>query len=226
MAVTDPYCDAAKYRAIITKSDTGDDGAIFTDLKAVSRFLDQKLGRFFTKDAAAVDRIYRVPGGRGAPPLNWAESENPFRYGNVSRILYVDDIASTAGLTIKVDEDGDGSFSDESAWASTDYELWPENAPLGPEPAPYMAIAIPEWSSKGAFYANQRVQVHAIFGYPAVPPAIERATAHLCGILRLESPRATNRFTEMGETFGTSKQARDILDDLTRNYRRTVGVAI
>ena len=226
MAVTDALCSAATYRNIITKTDTGDDAAILTDLKAVSRFLELKLGRFFTQDAAAVDRIYRVPSPRSAPPLNWAESENPWKYGNVARILYVDDIASTTGLTIKVDEDSDGSFSDESAWATTDYELWPENAPLGPEPAPYTAIAIPEWSSKGAFYANQRVQVHAIFGYPSVPPAIERAVAHLTGILRLESPRATSRVNEMGEIMSTSKQARDIIEQLTRQYRKTVGVAI
>lgn len=225
MALSDAYCSAATYRTIVAKSDTGSDADILTDLKAISRFLDQKLGRFFTKDAAAVDRVYRIPQPRSAPPLNWCESENPWRYGNVSRLLQVDDIADTTGLTIKVDEDRDGSFSDESAWASTDYELLPVNAALEPEPKPYTAISIPEWSSK-YFQAGQRIQVHAIFGWPSVPPAIERATAHLCGILRLESPRATSRVTEMGETLSTSRQAQNIIDELTRNYRRVIGTAL
>lgn len=227
MAVTDAYCDPSTYRAIVAKSDVGDDADVARDLVAVSRFLDRKLGRFFTRDAAPVARVFRTSAARGgALPLGWAESENPWRFGQWTRMLPTDDIATTSGLVIKIDEDQDGSFADETALASTDYELWPENAALGAEPQPYTGIYIPEYSTKVGFPPNTRIQVTAAWGWPSVPAAVERATAHLCGILRLESPRATSRVSELGESIGTSREAQRILDDLTRQYRRTLGTVI
>lgn len=223
MALTDPYASVQEYRDVVDKTDAASDGAILDDLTAVSRWLDLKLGRFFTKDAAPVARVFTIPGALRnrfmVPPLGWAESENPYMYGTWSRSLTVDDIASTTGLSIICDTDRNGLF-DDGALAATDYELWPLNAALGPEPKPYTTIVIPSWSTVGGFPVGVRVQVTAVWGWPAIPAAIARATCHLTGILRLESPRATSRVNELGEVLSTSKQARDLLEDLRAQYAR------
>ena len=184
MALDSPYATYAEYIADVgSTNDTGTNTAIESDLKAVSRWIDRKLDRFFNIDAAPVARVYVVPIQRSNPPYGWAESENPFRWG-FSRALDVDDIATTNGLAIKIDVARDGSFTDDTALASTDYELFPINAPLGPEPRPYTRIVIPEWSQQGGFGAGARVQVTAYFGWPTVPPAIKRATIDITRTLR------------------------------------------
>lgn len=194
MPVSDAYADAATYRALIRRNDNVDDTVILDDLKAVSRYLDRKLGRFFTKDAAAVARAYYGEG----------------RLGDNGRKLYVDDIASTTGLAIKVDADADGLFSDETAWASTDYQLLPLDANRGPEPRPWTAIYVPSWSSKGAFGRRSHIEVTAEFGWPAVPLAIARATCHLTAIVRMDSPRALS---------GIGQDVESILDQLPDGQR-------
>lgn len=201
MAVTDAYATAATYRALIDKSDTAEDAEILTDLTAVSRYIERKVGRFFTTDASNVERIYQTT-----------------PYSADPKCLFVDDLVSIN--TLKVDTDDDGSFSDEDAWATTDYELRPLNASDGPEPAPYTEIYIPVWSTKN-LWGNHRVAVTGKFGWPAVPDAIERATVHLTGILRLETPRATTSVNiGMERVEETSRQAQDILTQLIQMYAK------
>src|SRR3989442_15537509 len=145
MAVTDSYATVQVYRDVVSKSDTGNDGAIEDALRAVSRWIDRRVGRFFTQDGTVRQRIYVVPGSLrspyAAPPLGWAESENPWRYGIYSRVLEVDDISVTNGFQIIADENNDGLFT-EAPWATTDYELWPINADKGPVASPWTSIAI------------------------------------------------------------------------------------
>jgi len=203
MAVTDAYATAATYRAVISKTDTGDDSAIDDDLTAMSRYIERRLRRFFTKDASAVARVYL-----------------PAKYAADPRILWTDDIVSVS--SIKIDTDNDGSFSDESALASTDYELWPLNAADGPEVEPFTMIYLPESGDEVQW--RYRVEVTAIFGWNAVPTAIERAICHLTAVLRLETPRATRQVTEMGDTIETSQQAIRIIDRIADAYGRNTAV--
>ena len=201
MAVTDAYATAATYRSLIQKSDTGEDAEILVDLTAVSRYIERRVGRFFTTDAANVYRVYR------ATDLS-----------NEPKSLFVDDLVSVA--SIKVDTDDDGSFADEDAWAATDYELYPLNAADGPEPAPYTRILIPSWSTKD-LWGRHRVEVGGKFGWPSVPAAIERATVHLTGILRLETPRATRQVNiGLDRVEETSRQAQEILNALINAYSK------
>ena len=93
MAVTDAYASAATYRALIDKSDTGEDAEILTDLTAVSRWMERKLGRFFTTDASAVKRVYQ---------------STP--YSNQPKSLFIDDLVTVTA--IKADTDDDGTFAD------------------------------------------------------------------------------------------------------------------
>lgn len=202
MAITDSYATVEDYRALAGRLDGAQDETIKDDLDAVSRYMEGCLHRFFTNDAAVVNRIY-VP-------------------RQTSRCMYIDDIATTTGLVIKVDTDRDGVFTDEDAWAATDYELWPRNADKGPEPQPWDELVIPMYSTKYAFAAGYPVQVTARFGWPSVPSAIKRSCIELTRILRLESPRASNRFNDMGEVLMSTRRARDIIEDLTKAYGRAV----
>jgi hypothetical protein len=201
MAVTDAYTDAATYRNRTGKTDTAQDAAILLGLTAISRAIDLRCERFFTQDASVVARVY-----------------TPSVYTDT---LIVDDIAATAGLLIKVDSDRDGLFSDETAWASTDYELRPRNADKGSEPKPWTQIVIPPWSSKGSFMPGYPVEVTAKFGWPAIPQAIVEATIQIAGILRIESPRATTRIAEsINKDIGESKEAKSIIEELVEAYAR------
>ena len=119
------------------------------------------------------------------------------------RYLFVDDLVS--GDEIKIGET-----------VISNYDLLPYNAALEPEPAPYTRI----WLPHGVFPAGRKVSVTGIFGWPAVPPAVKAATIHLTGILRIESPRATRRISELGDLVETSLEATSIVRQLTDKYKR------
>jgi hypothetical protein len=218
MAIGDAYATAPEYRTVITKHDGEDDASIDADLLLISRVIERKSGRVsFNRDAADVTRVFTTKPSRSAPPANWAETENPYRWGNYSRELVIPDL-SAAPTSIKIDEDRDGDFADETALAVTDYLLQPEDAPDGPEPEPYTSIQIPTWSTKGGFPANTRVEIIGKWGWPAVPGAIKRACIELTAVLRLESPRATRTVDAVGTVLGMSKLANDILAELLDAY--------
>lgn len=190
MAVTDAYATSAEYRAVTGKTDTSDDSDILKDLTAISRYLDGKLERFFTKDAEDVSRIYI---------LDHASDE-----------LLTDDLVSVSAIAI--DSDTDDTYET----SVTNYELLPRNADKGPEPRPYTKIRL----LNSSFPANVRIQVTGVFGWPDVPEAIQRATIHLTAILRIESPRATRRISELGDVMEASPDAMSIIRQLTDRYRR------
>jgi hypothetical protein len=212
--VTDAYADFTTYKLVIAKADALDDAVITDDLMASSRYLDRKMGRFFTKDAGAVARIFYPDGYyRGNP-----EAENPWRYSRGSRELVVDDIADKTGLVIKIDEDRNGSFVGETALATTDYELWPRNADKGPEPKPWRKLLIPIWSTRSGWPAGSIVEVTAVYGYPAIPKAIIRATIHIAAILRFESPfQATG---DVDASLDQNEKATGIIASLAHAYKR------
>lgn len=216
MAVTDPYCTALEYRSGISpqKTDDSDDAEILIDLTAITRYLETELGRFFTKDAAAIARSYYPEHSGTINP----EAENPWRNARGVRSLYIDDLVSVT--SVLTDEDGDGVV--ETAWVKdTDYQLYPLNADKGPEPRPYTVLFIPDWSTTRLRWPPGRlVTVTAVWGWPAVPAAIKRATIQLTAILRLESPRATSQINDVGAVLATSGAAQGIVQRLAQNYAR------
>jgi hypothetical protein len=199
MALSDPYATAAEYRAVVNRSDVSADAQILTDLTAVSRYLEKKLGRFFNKDTGDVTRTYLIP----------AASDR----------LWIDDL-SAAPTSITIDLNGNGSFADETALISTDYELYPYNAALEPEPEPYTAIRLTQWGRIGVWPALQRVRVTGRFGWPSVPAAIKSGCIQLTAILRLETPRATARVPELDQAFAASPEAQGIINKLLDGYKR------
>lgn len=165
-AVTDAYATAAEYRARVGKTGTGDDTLLDLQLGAVSRFLDKRLRRFFTKDAAAVTRVFD---------------------GNGEVRLWLPDIASSTGLVVKVDLDGDYLFTDETALTlDTDFWLGPPDADKGSEPRPWEYIEVSPNSTLLSCWPDQgrSVQIAAIWGWPAVPNAIKELTVNITRQLR------------------------------------------
>jgi hypothetical protein len=197
MAIGDSYATVPTYRTVIDKSDAGEENEIADDLNAVSRFLDLELGRHFTLDAVAVARDFRPVAG-----LDY---------------LAIDDLAASPTL-VQVDDSDSGTPS--VTITIGNYELWPLNATKGPEPRPYTRIYIPTWSVREPWVRGRLVRITGQWGWPAVPKAIERATCHLTAILRLETPRAQSQVTELGQVFGSSMQARQIVERLAQAYSR------
>ncbi|HXH82565.1 MAG TPA: hypothetical protein VNN07_06505 [Candidatus Tectomicrobia bacterium] len=211
MAVTDSYATPAEYRTALDKIDTSDDVDIEADLLTVSRLIDRWCGRHFTSDSSATTRSF-VAGATG--PV-YPEAENPWRYARGNALLEVDDLAA-APTQVLVDENGDGV----AETPYTDYDLWPLNAMAGSELRPYTALMLRPTASRLVWPPGRRVTITARWGWPAVPMAIRRACIHLTGILRLETPRAVRRTTETGEILQATRQARDIIDELVRQYGR------
>ncbi len=196
MSISAAYATAAEYRAVIGKTDPAEDSEIQVDLTAISRYLDARLGRFFSKDASPVSRIY-IP-------------------STATNELWTDDMAA-APTEVAIDANRDGTYA--VVLASSDYELLPLNALLSPEPRPYMRIMLTPWGRYTVFSAGTRVRVTTQFGWPEVPLAIQRATIHLAALLRLETPRATRRIPELGEAIEASLDAQRIIRQLTDQYK-------
>jgi hypothetical protein len=84
--------------------------------------------------------------------------------------------------TLKTDADGDGAF--ETTWQAGDYQLLCQdgtpNVNAGPEPRPYQRIrAIGNQVFPTAIWVTgraDRVQITGVWGWPAVPDRIRRAT--------------------------------------------------
>ena len=210
-AVTDAYATAAIYRGIADKDSTADDTEILSDLTAISRYIERKVGQFFNKDAAAVARMYD---GNGETRLR-LDSHH-----------IVPGIATLSGLAVKVDLNGDYDVTDtgETLTINTDFWASPQDAGQGSEARPWTDLDIvPTSSVLSAWPKQQRaVEVTAVFGWPAVPDAIVRATCHLTALLRLETPRSTTSRSDLGEILGASREAQNIIADLQRQYQARI----
>lgn len=220
MALGDAYATVQEYRDSKERTSVDDDTAIQRELKAVSRYLDNALGRplGFNNDGTSptddVARVYDSPSRPSGVKFGWAEAENPWKGSGLSRYLDIDDHVSIT--TIDIDQSLDNSFS--LALTASDYELLPRNAANMPEPEPYRTVAISDYGTQGAWLPGARIRVTGIGGWPSVPAAIVAATIELTAILRIESPRATNRVNEMNQVLSTSRAAQGIISDLTRTY--------
>lgn len=213
MAFSDPYADVSRYKAQIDKLTSDDDTVILSQLKAVSRWLERKLGVVsFNQDATATARVLIAEAG----PDGYAQN-----------VLLTPPIASSTGLEVKVDTDSDGDFSDETALPAADYELLPRDALLRTEVVPYTSIALTSWGAYGFTWPiRSRVQVTAVWGWPVVPEAIVNACVEMTAMLRGESPYFTGRINEMDQVQDASPQARSVLKSLMMVYSPTGGIAI
>ncbi len=210
MAIGDAYASVNDYRSRLQRSDNGADTQIRRDLLAVSRYIDRVTGYIktgFNADASDVTRVVKVPSANRG-----------------ERYLFIPPL-SAAPTSVTVDTDRDGDFSDETALTLTQYTgdilYHPENYEDGPEPRPITSLELTSWGDRSftVWPANALVQIVGKWGWPAVPEPVRSATIELTGILRLESPRATETVSEVDFTTRTSQDANRILQGLTQTYR-------
>lgn len=164
MTIINGYTTLAAIKAHkdIASTDATDDGIIDDLINAASRYIDAATGnRRFYSTSVDETRTYQA--------------------ANAHRV-YTDDILTVT--TLKTDDDGDRTY--ETTWATTDYDLLPENAATDGRPYTYIQIA-PDGNYS---FPTQRkgVQIVGKFGYSSTtPPAIEIACRLM--VLRLYQNR-------------------------------------
>jgi hypothetical protein len=206
--VFDAYATAEEFRQRTSKGDATEDDVILSQLVTVSRFLDLRLRRFFTQDAAAVVRTFD---------------------GNGEALLWLPaDIATTTGLIVKVDlnEDYDVTDAGETLTINTHFWVGPADADKGPEPRPYEYLEVVPDNGLFDVWPDQKraVQVTAKFGWPAVPGGIKERTIDLTRQMRdvLEAG-ATMTLQSIETALPLSPQLRLLLWDIERQYAKPIG---
>lgn len=147
------YITADELRQYVGISDTDDSALIDASIAAAEEQVERICGRYFYQDGTT--------SARGFYPLN-------------SRVVYVDDISTTTGLTVKTDEGDDGTY--ETTWASTDYQLEPLNGLVDGQTWPYTKIVAVDRYLFPTCNLIAPVQVTARWGWAAVPDAVKQAT--------------------------------------------------
>lgn len=203
MAITNGYATLTEIKTFLSISDNVDDTLLEGMVEAASRSIDRIANRRFYLDANASARAYRV-----SSPV----------------ILYTDDIGTTSGLVVKIDEDGDGSF-ETTLTLNTDYIMDPLTAlDLG---RPYTQVTMVTTSQSfpifpGLFQNGLRpgVQVTARWGWPSVPDDINQACLILTADLykRKDSPGGILGLGDLG-AIRMSPLGRDVTA-MVRAYRK------
>ena len=167
MAITNGYTtlDDIKAQMRITVSDYADDARLELAVAAASRQIDAHCGRRFWQDATVKERSF---------------------VADDSRICYVDDISTTTGLIVKVDDDDDGTF-ETTLTITSNYILAPLNAADDVPVRPYCEVLLVDSNGAVSFpvHGSGRpgVQVTARFGWPAVPDDVTKACLVQAGLL-------------------------------------------
>lgn len=203
MAITDAYATAEEYRAVISpdRDDAGDD-LIESDLTAISRYLDGKLGQFFSRDDEDVTLVFdwlpRYQRWGSAPVSINGDTTRPA----------LPPLVSVTSLT----------FGTRPAILASGFELQPLDAASRPEPEPYREIW-PAYGLSSSGFLRGRVTLVGQRGWPVVPVAVNKVTIQIAALLRLETPRATRRIPEMGELIETSPSAQALVYKLIDRYK-------
>jgi hypothetical protein len=207
-AVTDAYATPEEFRQRTSKGDATEDNVILSQLVTVSRFLDLRLRRFFTQDAAAVVRTFD---------------------GNGEALLWLPaDIATTTGLIVKVDLNEDYDFTDSGETLTINTHFWvgPADADKGPEPRPYEYLEVVPNNGLFDVWPDQKraVQVTAKFGWPAVPGGIKERTIDLTRQMRdvLEAG-ATMTLQSIDTVLTVDSKLKLLLWDIERQYAKPIG---
>ncbi|MGI5232865.1 hypothetical protein [Actinoallomurus sp. CA-142502] len=179
MSVTNGYCTVADVREQLNDvvNEQLSEALLERAVNASSRAVDRFCHRRFWLDAEPVARTYR--------PCE------PYRAD-------VDDIGTTAGLVIKTDTGGDGTWA--TTWQTGDYDLEPLNADAdGPAYAWWTIVSV----GNQQFFSlplRPSLQVTARWGWSIVPDDVETAALLKAVSLfkRKDSPLGVAGFAEFG----------------------------
>jgi len=144
----------ARIDAVNTTWSAAERSAMERIIEAVSRAADRYCGfplRQFYKTAASTARVLTA---------------DDYDY------LSIPDLTSTV-VSVKTDADGDRTYG--TTWATTDYDLLPENAAEYNEP--YTHIQVTPKGTQGFPTHAKGVQITGTWGWPAVPPEVTEAVA-------------------------------------------------
>lgn len=206
VGVTHAYCTFDELSGYLGTTASGSDGQKQMAINAASRTIDSYCQRRFWLDPTAVARTF-VPCDMYS--------------------IDVDDIGSSTSLTVATDGGGDGTF--ETTWAASDYQLLDANAPYEfPEAKPWTKIRAVgtktfPWLYRQGIYLRRddRVQVTAKWGWPAVPDAVTQAciikAARL--FLRKNSLQGIAAFDAFGPVRLSRGEDSDVMG-LLEEYRR------
>jgi hypothetical protein len=180
MAIVNGYCTLSQVKAALRITDTTDDALIENSVEAASRLIDGHAMRNFysagtaTRLFAATDALY----------------------------VQIDDLAGTA-VTIETSSLADGVF--DITFAPTDYQLEPLNGTLdgiGWAFDRIRAVGDYTFPNLTPLLNDQQalVRVTGVWGWPAVPKAIETATMIQASRIfkRFDSPLGVAGFGDFG----------------------------
>ncbi len=205
MAITNGYTTLAAMKTFLSITDSADDTILESFIESASRSIDRIANRRFYADAAASARKYRA-------------------YNDL--FVYVDDISSTTGLVVKIDDDGDGTF-ETTLTINTDFLVEPLTAASKDRPFTQLTMVNTTftWPIFPGLFSNglrPGVQVTAKYGWPAVPDDIETATQILTADLykRKDSPGGILGLGDLG-AIRMSALGRDVTA-MVRAYKKEV----
>jgi hypothetical protein len=203
MAITNGYATLAGIKAYLSISDTTDDTLLETLVESASRSIDKIANRRFFADANATVRLYRA-------------------YSDI--FVYTDDISSTNGLIVKVDKDGNGTYS-KTLTLNTDFIMDPLTAAALGRPFTQLTMVsnTETWPIFPGLTQNglrPGVQVTARFGWPSVPSDVNVACLILTADLykRKDAPGGVLGLGDLG-VIRMSPVGRDV-SQMVRAYQK------
>ena len=157
-----PICALADVKAAlrIPVADTTDDDRLTLCLDAATRMIENRINRRFWQDSSPSTRVF--------------VADTPF-------LCEVDDFMTTAGLAVKTDPYGDGTFA--TTWAAADYQLEPLNGLNDGQPWPYTRLRAVRSNLFPVYggiayplpFVQALVQVTAQWGWSGVPTEAAKA---------------------------------------------------
>jgi len=203
MAITNGYATLAEIKAYLSISDTTDDTLLEKLVESSSRSIDKIANRRFYADTSATTRLYRA-------------------YSDI--FVYTDDISGTSGLVVKVDEDGNGTYS-KTVTLNTDFIMDPLTASALGRPFTQLTMVsnTETWPIFPGLTQNglrPGVQVTAKFGWPSVPSDVNVACLILTADLykRKDAPGGVLGLGDLG-VIRMSPVGRDV-SQMVRAYQK------
>jgi hypothetical protein len=201
MAITNGYCTLEQVKAALRISDSTDDTLLEGSVESASRLIDGYAMRSFYNAGTAV-RVFST---------------------NDSLYVQTDDMAGTA-VTIETSTLGDGVW--DVTFAATDYQLEPLNGTLDGITWAYDRVrAVGDYvfptTSVLQGEGQALVRVTAVWGWPAIPKAIETATIIQATRIfkRFDSPLGVAGFGDFGAV-RVSRFLDPDVEQLVQPYRK------
>lgn len=172
------YVSLADVKAALRITDSVDDNLLASLITAASARIDNSCNRVFTQ--ATGDRYY-------APRSSF--------------VVQIDDLASTAGLVIKSDSNGDGTYA--TTWTASQYQLEPLNALAQGRPVRSIRTlnnGFDQFLWPANWSGRALVKVTGTWGWPSVPPEIVEATRLMVlrQFRRFDAPLGIAGFGDLG----------------------------